>query len=219
MAANPTAPGEFTVYRRLTFKSTTPLRQAFSLISGHSFRLTPAGTLLYTGKARALESAFSEAYPTRRQVVPLVSSPQHYRFALLGPGNHASRLVVFRECRGKGTWRLLLGKAELERIEESEGFTSGREATHCVLIDLPELVAHMMAMGVDAQDVGKKLMRSKEGTIGLAFRPDAWKEQEGREKGRTAEEEELEGHTHKGSKYWKRGWWITAGEGLGVWVS
>jgi len=181
--------------------------QSWDVISGHGFEVTPRGSVLYRGRERALESAFVGAWTSDRgtlqKLMPLATSKVDFRFALYGPGNHTSFFRAFSQCNGKGSWRRLLGED-----------VGDEKPTHIVHMDLPEVLAQMVALGVNARDLVGCLKQGEFGTMRLEFTPKLWTTPEERELQLTGKERAWEK-----SKAWKKGWWYTSRKGMGVWIS
>lgn len=197
------------LYRGL-FGSRTQ-QQVLDVVSGHSFCITPRGSVMYCGRERrVLESTFVARWMaeggTLKRLQPLASSRTEYRFALHGPGNHTSSFKTFAECNGKGSWRRLLGCA-------AEAGAVGRDgrATHAVHMQLPEVLAHMVALGVRPTALAACLKQGEFGTLHLDFEPGPWTTPEERNGG-------LDSVLQDPDKAWKLGWWYTGGQRMGVWV-
>jgi len=183
-------------------------QQAWDVISGHSFKITHYGSILYRGRERALESTFVSNWLSDKgslqRLEYLNSSKKEYRFALFGPGNHTSSYKTFDQCNGKGTWRRLLGEPDDDVGREGK-------STHIVFMQLSELLAQMVALGVKASELVGCLKQGEHGTLSLDFEPGEWTTPEERE----GEHEGLQDKT----KEWKKGWWYTERQGMGVWIS
>ncbi|KAI5844893.1 hypothetical protein BZA05DRAFT_408869 [Tricharina praecox] len=181
--------------------------QTWDVVSGHGFELTPRGSILYRGRERALESAFVATWTsdrgTLKKLTPLAGSRQEMRFALHGPGNHTSFFRTFGECNGKGSWRRLLGED-----------VADEKPTHTVRMHLPEVLAQMVALGVDAKDLVACLKQGEHGTLRLDFKPGKWTTPEERELEITGREKAWDK-----TKVWKKGWWYTDRLGTEVWIS
>lgn len=81
-------------------------------------------------------------------------------------------------------------------------------STHVVYISLPELVAHIIACGVAAEDVPRSLQQGRWGCVKLSFTPAEWTGPGGLRSGRDMKPKEA----------WKEGWWYTWRPGMDVWV-
>ncbi|KAF8248961.1 hypothetical protein K440DRAFT_641662 [Wilcoxina mikolae CBS 423.85] len=184
------------------------LQQAWDVISGHSFEITHYGSILYRGRERALESTFVSNWLSDKgslqRLERLSGSKKEYRFALYGPGNHTSSYKTFDQCNGKGTWRRLLGEPDDDVGREGK-------STHIVFMQLPELLAQMVALGVKASELVRCLKQGEHGTLCLNFEPGKWTTPEERE----GEQEE----SRDKAKEWKKGWWYTERQGMGIWIS
>ena len=185
-------------------------QQMLDVVSGHSFCITPRGSVAYRGRERVLESTFVARWMaedgTLRRLQPLASSRTEYRFALHGPGNHTSSFKTFAECNGKGSWRRLLGGTAEPGVAGRDG-----KATHVVHMQLPEVLAHMVALGVSPTALTACLKQGEFGTLRLDFEPGPWTTPEERDGGRDSVPQDPE-------KAWKMGWWCTERQGMGVWV-
>ncbi|KAA8906117.1 hypothetical protein FN846DRAFT_1021591 [Sphaerosporella brunnea] len=189
----------------------TPHTQTYDVVSGHGYVITSTGSVLYVGRERALESVFVRCWTADKgalqKIEPLRGSRREYRFCLFGPGNHTSFFRTFDEFNGRGSWRRLLGEAPERGVVE--------RATHAVFMELPEVVAQMVALGIPPAELAKCLKQGDYGTLRLEFTPTEWTTPEQRE--------EIAGLPVAGgrnrAKAWKSGWWYTARKGMGVWLS
>jgi hypothetical protein len=177
-------------------------------ISGHGFAITRQGTVLYCNRSHTLERPFNIRWKADRgtfeKAVCPKDSAKKYRFALFGPGNHTATQMRFNRHNGRGSWRKLLG-------ERSDPDKKDEKPTHIVYMQVPELVTHMIALGVSPQGVVKCLKQGEYGTVTLDFEPgDKWESPEERMTPR-----ELLSHVDKR----KHGWYYTERPGMGVWIS
>jgi hypothetical protein len=182
-----------------------PLRvqkKTWDVVSAHVFELVPSGCVMYRGRERALESVFVKTWTAEKgtlsRLEPLSQSKTEYRFALFGSGCHTSYSRKFSECNGKGTWRKLLG----EQYDEK---SRGQLPTHTVYMELPEVFGQMVALGVNPSNLVGCLKQGEFGTLRLDFEPRQWTSPEDR--------------GADPGKEWKQGWWVTARQGMGVWIS
>ncbi|KAI5780015.1 hypothetical protein EDC01DRAFT_633463 [Geopyxis carbonaria] len=199
LSANPITGGNFIIFRRKTRLSPSTPHQSWDVISGWGYNVTTRGTVVYTGRERALESCFVRSWGSenlQRLHDPGSDGAQGLSFALLGQGNHASYLG----CRGTGSWRRLMGTEP--GLDE--------KSTHCVFMELPQVVGAMVARGCRGEEVVEALRPGEFGTLRCDFRVGMWTE---------PEDEDVDVVEMDAGKEWKRGWWVTKRHGMGVWVS
>jgi hypothetical protein len=204
----PPATGDSSLGTTALIGSAPPQLQTYDVVSGHGYLITATGSVLYVGRERALESVFVRSWTVDKgalqKIEPLRGSRREYRFCLFGPGNHTSFFRTFDEFNGRGSWRRLLGEEQLAGEDRAP-------ATHAVFMDLPEVVAQMIALGVKPTELARCLKQGEFGTLRLEFTPGEWTTPDQRE--------EAAGMERDKAKAWKRGWWYTARKGMGVWIS
>lgn len=209
--------------------------QRWELCKGWEFELTPNGTVKYRGPYRELGSDTEREWtkgaaeirklvspreptapPSKRQkdsdgegassksgsTEPPTAAgndgtPVTYRFALYGLGNHVSAVSTFPAAAGQGTWRRLVNEPQ-----------RSYRCTHVLYISLPELVGHIIACGVAAEDVPRSLQQGGWGCVKLSFSTAEWRGPEGMRCGRDMKPQDA----------WKEGWWYTWRPGMEVWV-
>ncbi|KAL7269054.1 hypothetical protein RUND412_008297 [Rhizina undulata] len=211
--SNPTKKGRFLLFHRQTRTLPTIPSPAppflipadanlatVDVCRAHEYEVLPTGTLRYNGRTTDLESTLVRTW-TRDGALNRLIPPetQRYRFALFGPGNHASFETSIPAAAGSGSWEKLV------REREQHSADQGR-STHVMCIALPELVGHILAMGTVAEEAPGVLRQGDWGTVRILGGLGEWGEP-------------VVGAGREPREEWKKGWWWTGREGMDVWIS
>lgn len=199
LAENPGQKGYFCVYRPVNYYdvSREHLRLPPTYANGHLFEMTWWGTLKYHGnfcdeERRVLEDWKGKNWPVRQTQDPLVdelhyikrrvirSKPEVFMVTEGPPGgdpNYAPGHAQLKPFDGSNYFRKEM--LEIHKFTMSEGSyrrlgkwpqKSYQKPTHNLCINLPKLVAQIIAMGlVEAKDVGKYMYPLSEQPEGLSY--------------------------------------------------